>query len=217
MKLFLDTAHSEHLRKWAYLIDGVTTNPSHLAKEKKDPKKQILEICALLPDKEISVEVTEKEAGAVYKQALAIAALAPNVIVKIPCHADYYPIITQLVQQGIKINITLVFTLVQGFYMCKLGVKYISPFVGRWDDIDVKGIDVLFELRNMIDRYKYKTQILAASLRNVRHIHQALMAGADVATVPMEVLEKSTSHILTNKGMELFDHDWQQLGHPQFP
>ena len=217
MKLFLDTAHLEYIRQWSYLLDGVTTNPSHLAKEKKDPKKHILEICALLPDKEISVEVTEKEAKAVYKQALDIAALAPNVIVKIPCHVDYYPIITQLVQKGIKINSTLVFTLVQGFYMCKLGVKYISPFIGRWDDIDVKGIEVLFELRSMIDHYQYKTQILAASLRNVRHVHQALMAGADVATVPLEVLEKSTSHILTDKGMELFDRDWQQLGHPKFP
>jgi transaldolase len=217
MKLFLDTANLEDIRAWAYLIDGVTTNPSHLAHENKDPKKQVLEICSLLPDKDISVEVTVTEPKAVADQARAIAKLAPNIVVKIPCYQPYYPIIAQLVREGIKINVTLVFTLVQSLFMCKLGVKYISPFIGRWDDIDVEGVDILFELRSMVDQYSFSTQILAASIRSIRHLHEAILAGADVATVPTAVLEKSSQHILTKEGMEKFNADWNKLGHTKFP
>jgi transaldolase len=217
MKLFLDTANLEDIRAWAYLIDGVTTNPSHLAHENKDPKKQVLEICSLLPDKDISVEVTLTEPKAVADQARAIAKLAPNIVVKIPCYQPYYPIIAQLVREGIKINVTLVFTLVQSLFMCKLGVKYISPFIGRWDDIDVEGVDILFELRSMVDQYSFSTQILAASIRSIRHLHEAILAGADVATVPTAVLEKSSQHILTKEGMEKFNADWNKLGHTKFP
>ncbi len=217
MKLFLDTANLEDIRAWAYLIDGVTTNPSHLAHENKDPKKQVLEICSLLPDKDISVEVTLTEPKAVADQARAIAKLAPNIVVKIPCYQPYYPIIAQLVREGIKINVTLVFTLVQSLFMCKLGVKYISPFIGRWDDIDVEGVDILFELRSMVDQYSFSTQILAASIRSIRHLHEAILAGADVATVPTAVLAKSSQHILTKEGMEKFNADWNKLGTPKFP
>lgn len=219
MKLFLDTANVKDIRKWIEtgLIDGITTNPSHLSKEGSDPKKVILEICKLLPDGEISVEVTEKEPEAVYKQAQAIAALANNIVVKIPCHIDYYPVIKRLVDEGIKVNITLVFTLIQAVMMCKLGVHFISPFVGRWDDLDVPGVDVLYEIRQMIDQYGYETQILAASLRHVRHIHEAILADADVITVPVEVLEKGLTHILTDMGIKKFDADWQRLGIKQFP
>lgn len=217
MKLFLDSANIEDIRAWAYLIDGVTTNPSHLAHENKDPKKQILEICSLLPNKDISVEVTLAEPKALAEQARAIAKLAPNVVVKIPCHQPYYPVIAQLVREGIKINVTLVFTLVQSLFMCKLGVKYISPFIGRWDDIDVEGVNILFELRSMVDHYSYSTQILAASIRSIRHLHEAILAGADVATVPTAVLEKSSQHILTKEGMATFNADWNKLGNPKFP
>ena len=217
MKLFLDTANIEDIRTWAYLIDGVTTNPSHLAHENKDPKKQILEICSLLPDKDISVEVTLAEPKALAEQAHAISKLAPNIVVKIPCHQPYYPVIAHLVREGVKINVTLGFTLVQSLFMCKLGVKYISPFIGRWDDIDVEGVDILFELRSMVDHYSYPTQILAASIRSIRHVHEAILAGADVATVPTAVLEKSSQHILTKEGMEKFSADWNKLGNPKFP
>lgn len=219
MKLFLDTADVEAIRMWAStgLVDGVTTNPTHLAKEGKDPKKRVLEICSLLPEGEVSVEVTEQKPEKVYKQAKEIAALAENILVKIPCHRDYYPIIAELVDEGVKLNITLVFSLVQSLFMCKLGVTYISPFIGRWDDIDVEGKDLLFEMRSMIDDYTFETQLLAASVRGVRHLHEAILAGADVATVPLDVLEKATKHSLTQEGIAKFNADWATLGVKKFP
>lgn len=217
MKIFLDTADLQSITAWAYLLDGVTTNPTHLNTQGGNPKELILNICAAMQGKDVSVEVTEKEPSAVYKQAREIAALSKNVVVKIPCHALYYPVIAQLVQEKIALNITLVFTVIQGMLMSKLGVKYISPFVGRWDDIDVEGNEVLYEMRQMIDEYNYSTQILAASLRTVRNVHEAIMAGADVATVPVNVLSKMTEHPLTNQGIEIFNADWQKLGIKQFP
>ncbi len=219
MKLFLDTANIETIKKWATsgIVDGVTTNPSHLSKEGVDPTKRVLEICSLLPAGEISVEVTEKDPQAVYKQAKKIAQLADNILVKIPCHKDYYAIIKQLVDEGVKINITLVFSLIQGVMMSKLGVFYISPFIGRWDDIDVDGIRLLREMRQVIFQYGFETGILAASLRHVRHLHDAIMAGADAVTIPISVLEKALDHPLTDQGIAKFDTDWQQLGIKQFP
>lgn len=219
MKIFLDTANIPAIKKWVPtgLIDGVTTNPSHLSKEGGDPKKLVLEICSLLPDGQISVEVTESSPEALYKQAKAIAALAKNVVVKVPCHAQYYPVIKRLVDDGVQLNITLVFTLIQGLMMCKMGVAMISPFIGRWDDIDVEGVDLLCEMRDMVEHYDYDTEILAASLRGVRHFHKAIVAGADIVTLPVEVFEKSIDHILTNQGIEKFDADWKKLGISQFP
>lgn len=219
MKIFLDTANLASIKTWQHtgLIEGVTTNPSHLSKEGGDPKKLIAEICAVIKDGDISVEVTETDPKAVYNQARKIAALAPNVVVKVPCHRDYYTVIQQLVDDEIPVNVTLVFTLVQGLFMCKLGVRYISPFVGRWDDIDVDGIALLYEMRDMIDRYGYQTELLAASLRHVRHMHDAIMAGADVATVPIELMEKASEHVLTDRGMEKFLTDWKKLGITKFP
>lgn len=219
MKLFLDTANVTEIKKWADtgLIDGVTTNPTHLAKEGIDPKKRVLEICNVLPEGEISVEVTETDPKKVYKQAKAIAALADNILVKVPCHRDFYPIIAQLVDEGVQLNITLVFSLVQSLFMCKLGVSYISPFIGRWDDIDVEGKDLLHELREVIDDYTYETQVLAASIRGVRHLHEAILAGADAATVPLNVLEKASRHLLTDRGIEKFNADWAKLGVKKFP
>ena len=219
MKIFLDTANLKAIEKWkpTGLIDGITTNPSHLSAAGGDPKKQAQAIAQLMPKGAISVEVTEKKPDAVYQQAKAIAQLAKNIVVKIPCHADYYEIIAKLSNEGVKLNITLVFTLVQSLLMCKMGVQYISPFIGRWDDIDVDGSQLLYRIRHMIDLYGYKTELLAASIRGVRHFHEAIMAGADVATVPVDVFEKVVSHILTDQGIEKFDKDWKKLGVRTFP
>lgn len=219
MKLFLDSADVGIMRAWSEtgLIDGVTTNPSHLAKVARDPKETVLEICKLFPGGPVSVEVTEKEADQVYRQAHEIAALADNIVVKIPCHRSYYPVIKKLVQDGIALNITLIFSLAQSLFMCKLGVRYISPFVGRWDDIDVDGVALLEEMRYMIDIYGYSTHILAASLRSVRDLHGALLAGADAVTVPLPLLEKAVMHPLTDIGIAKFDADWAKLGVRHFP
>ena len=219
MKIFLDTAHIADIKKWVAtgLIDGVTTNPSHLSKEGSDPKKHVLEICSLLPDGQISIEVTEKEPENVYKQAKLIAALSPNVVVKIPCHADYYEVINRLVKEGVKLNITLVFSLLQGLMMCKLGVAMISPFVGRLEDIKVDGINLLEQLCDMVDMYGYETEILAASLRSVEHFYKAVAAGVDIVTLPVAVFEQSIRHPLTDQGIIKFDADWKKLGITQFP
>jgi len=220
MKIFLDTANLKSIKYWAStgLIDGVTTNPTHLSKESGDIKKLVKEICNAVPNGDISVEITETKPDKVYGQAREIATIAKNVIVKIPCHKDYYEVIKTLTDEGISINATLVFTLIQGLFMCKLGVKYISPFVGRWDDIDVNGIEIVEKMRYMIDEYDFeKTKIIAASIRNVKHFHEGIMAGADVVTIPTSVLEKAVSHPLTDIGMKKFLDDWKKLGIKQFP
>lgn len=219
MKIFLDTANIDAIKHWAVkgILDGITTNPTLLSKEGNDPVEQIQQICAIMMDGEVSVEVTEKDPDKVYKQAKEIAKLDKNVVVKVPCHTDYYVTIRKLIADGIPLNITLVFSLVQSLMMCKLGVRYISPFVGRLNDIGEDGAGLLYDIRRMIDGYGYETQMLAASIRGVHDLHDAIMAGADVATVPVNVLQKATQHVLTDKGMVLFDEDWQKLGIKQFP
>lgn len=219
MKIFLDTADVAAIKQWAPtgIIDGITTNPSHLSKAGGDPKKTIQEIFAILPQGEISVEVTEEEPNKVYEQAKKIAALHKQVLVKIPCHINYYPVIKKLVDEKVRINVTLVFTVIQALMMSKLGVTYISPFVGRWDDIDVDGIAMLQEMCELRDNYGFETQVLAASIRMVRQLHDAILSGADVATVPPSLLEKAVQHPLTDKGIELFAADWKKLNITQFP
>jgi transaldolase len=219
MKFFLDTANVKEIKQWAHtgIIDGVTTNPTHLHKESGNPSDVVRTICSLLPHGDISVEVTETEPAKVYAQAKLIAALAENITVKIPCHLSYYSVIDQLVTEGVAINVTLVFNLVQATAMCKLGVAYISPFIGRWDDIGVNGMTILQEIIEMVDEYDYEAQVLAASLRHVTHLQQAIALGADVLTTAPAVLSTALSHPLTDKGIQLFNQSWAQLGTTRFP
>jgi transaldolase len=219
MKLFLDTAHLADIEKGRAtgLINGVTTNPTYLSKEGGDLKQLLVAICRVMAPYDVSIEVTEKEPDTVYQQAKKIADIGPNVVIKIPCAKEYIPVIRKLVSEGVALNITLLFSLVQGLLMAKLGVKYISPFVGRLDDIDSDGIQLIADLRHMIDTYEYKTQILAASLRTVTHVHQVILEGADVATMPINLFELLIEHPLTFKGMIKFDEDWRKLGIAQFP
>ncbi len=218
MKFFLDTANLEALTKAKKtgLINGVTTNPTHLSRE-GESTSLVKKIATLLPKCDISVEVTEKTPEAVYNQAKEIANLAPNIVVKIPCHKDYVPVIHTLVQEGIPLNITLLFSVVQGLCMAKLQVKYISPFIGRLDDIDADGMQLIRDLREVLDNYDYKTELLAASLRSIPHLHEVALAGADIATLPVKLYDKMLDHPLTDKGMKLFDEDWQKLGIKKFP
>lgn len=219
MKIFLDTANTQSIRTWADtgLIDGITTNPTHLSKESGNPTDAILEICSLLPKGDISVEITESEPEAVYAQAKKIAALAKNITVKIPCHTPYFPIIKRLVAEHIPVNVTLIFSVTQGLAMAKLGVRYISPFVGRLDDINENGIQLVSDLVQAIMWYNFSTQIIAASLRNTQHVQAALMAGTHVVTMPPNVLESCLAHPLTDKGMAAFSADWAKLGIRKFP
>lgn len=219
MKIFLDTANTELIEKWAHtgLIDGVTTNPTLLSKENKNPTEQVLAICDLLPTGVVSVEVVETTPENIYLQARKIAALSHNIAVKIPCHPDYYTVIRQLIDEGVTLNITLVFSLAQGLMMAKLGAHYISPFIGRLDDINQNGIGLVKQLRHMLDWYDFDTQLLAASIRDTTHFEQVIMAGADIATVPVAVFESSLEHPLTDKGMAQFLADWKKLNISRFP
>jgi transaldolase len=219
MKLFLDTADIALVKTWkdTGLIDGVTTNPSHLSKIQKNPTHIVRALCELLPEGDISVEVTEKEPTALYQQAHKIAAIAPNITVKIPCHRDYYEVIKQLVLEGVSINVTLVFTVMQAALMGKLGVRYVSPFIGRWDELGIDGSSLLGELRPIFDRYQFHTKILAASLRTLCQVRSALCAGVDVITVSEHILAKMTTHALTEQGIALFDIDWKQIHTDHFP
>lgn len=213
MKIFLDTANRELIKKLlpTGLVDGITTNPSHLSKEGSDTKQVLRDICAMVQGP-VSIEVVEKTPDAVLAQARDIAQFAPNVVVKIPCAAQYFPVIKTLVEEGIKINVTLVFTPLQALFVSKLGVEMISPFLGRWDDIGVDGMEVLDQVIRVRDLYGFSSQILAASIRSVMQWQTVAQTGADIVTLPPVVFEQGLKHPLTDRGMELFDADWKKLG-----
>jgi len=219
MKIFLDTAQVDIIEQYVPtgLIDGVTTNPSLLSKVGGQPLEVIKKIIHLLPKGDISVQVTYKEPAKVYEQAKAIATLADNVIVKIPCHAQYYPVIHKLIKEGIRINITMLFSLSQALMMCKLGVTYISLIVGRLDDVNGDGIAVAHDIRVMLDQYNFETQLLLASIRSMSRAQDAVASGADAMTIPPVVLECMMKHTLTDRGIAIFDADWHKLGVKQFP
>lgn len=213
MKIFLDTANRELIEKWVPtgIVDGVTTNPSLLSKEGSNTKEVLLDICKMVAG-DVSIEVVKKKPDDVYAQAKEIAALAPNVVVKIPFAFEYIPVIDKLTKEGVRLNITLIFSLLQALLVAKLDVAYISPFIGRWDDIDIDGMELVAKLVHMTETYGFPSQILAASIRHIMHFHKAVLAGADVATVPPKLLDQVMSHPLTEKGIKKFDADWQKLG-----
>lgn len=213
MQLFLDSADRVMIKKWmpTGLVDGVTTNPSLLSKQGLNTKDVIVEICSMV-EGDVSVEVVEKEPSLVYKQARQIAELAENVVVKIPFAMEYLPIINQLSRDGIAMNITLVFSVVQALMVAKLGVSYVSPFIGRLDDVGQTGVDLISDLVTVFDRYDFETEILAASIRSVEHWRQVALMGADVATVPPAIFEQAMHHNLTKEGIAKFDADWASLG-----
>jgi transaldolase len=213
MKIFLDTANKESIEKWVAtgIINGVTTNPTHLSKEGPNTKQLLLDICKIVSG-DVSIEVVEKEPEAVYRQAKEISALADNVVVKIPFTQEYLSVIAKLVKEEVKLNITLIFSVLQALLVAKLGVKYISPFIGRLDDIDNDGINLIDDLVELKYNYEFKFEIIAASIRGLMHWHHAALIGADVATIPPALLEKLMDHPLTQRGITKFDADWKKLG-----
>jgi len=213
MKIFLDTANRDLIKKWsdAGVIDGVTTNPSLLSKEGPNTKEVLTDICKMV-DGDVSIEVVKKDPKDVYDQAIQISKLAKNVVVKIPFAQEYLPVIKKLAQEGVKLNITLIFSLIQATLVAKMGVKYISPFIGRWDDIDIDGMEIVEKIMIAKENYNFKSEVIAASVRHVMHWHQSILLGAEVVTVPPQLLEKVVYHPLTSKGIELFDADWAKLG-----
>ena len=214
MKFFVDTADVAEIRELAAtgLLDGVTTNPSLVAKAKRDFKEIIAEICAEVPGP-VSAEVAATDYDSMLKEGRTLAKIAKNVTVKVPLTWDGLKACRALTGDGTMVNVTLCFSANQALLAAKAGATFISPFVGRLDDAGQDGMELVREIRTIYDNYSdLKTQILAASIRHVTHVKQAALIGADVATVPPAVLRALVQHPLTDKGLELFLNDWKKTG-----
>jgi transaldolase len=214
MKFFVDTADVAEIKELAAtgLLDGVTTNPSLVAKAKRDFKEIVAEICAAV-DGPVSAEVAATDLAGMLKEGRTLAKIAKNVTVKVPLTWDGLKACRALSGEGTMVNVTLCFSANQALLAAKAGATFISPFVGRLDDAGADGMDLVREIRTIYDNYPdLKTQILAASIRNVLHVKQAAMIGADVVTVPPAVLRALVSHPLTDKGLEQFLADWKKTG-----
>jgi transaldolase len=215
MKFFLDSASLKDI-SWATqagLIDGITTNPSLLAKQAGDldPRDVLKEICSLV-DGPVSAEVVAVDTDAMVREGKELAMIADNIVVKIPMIEAGMAAVRRLAADGIKTNVTLCFSSVQCLIAAKAGATYVSPFIGRLDDVGEEGMVVIREARVIFDNYQFATEILAASIRHPRHVVEAAMIGADVATLPPEVLKKLLLHPLTDRGLEQFLADWHKLG-----
>jgi transaldolase len=212
MKFFLDTANIDEIRNAAEygLIDGVTTNPSLVSKEGRDFKELLLEITRIV-DGPISAEVLSTDAAGILREAYDLAKLHSNIVVKIPMIKEGMKALKQLSKDGIKTNITLVFNSNQALVAAKLGATYVSPFVGRFDDISEVGMNLIADLVQIFTNYQFPTQILVASCRNPLHIREAALLGAHVATMPFHVLEQLLKHPLTDIGLERFLKDWSKV------
>ena len=213
MQFFIDTADIAVLRELAAtgLVDGVTTNPSLIAKSGRNFLETIAEICELIPGP-VSAEVAAVEAKAMIAEGEKLARIAPNVVVKIPLTWDGLIATKVFADQGISTNVTLCFSAAQALLAAKAGATYISPFVGRLDDQGAVGMDLILEIRTIYDNYSFDTEILAASLRNTNHVKEAALAGADCATLPPSVFRDLVKHPLTDRGLEQFLSGWAKTG-----
>ncbi len=212
MKIFVDTGSLEEIKKANDLgvLDGVTTNPSLIAREKGvDFATRIAEICKIVKGP-VSAEVVSTNAPAMLKEAEELIKIAPNVTIKLPTITEGVKACKILADRGVKVNMTLVFQSLQALMVAKAGATFVSPFLGRLDDIAQDGMHLIREIRTIYDNYDFKTQILAASIRSPLHLVQAAMIGADVATVPYKVLEEVLHHPLTESGLKKFLEDWEK-------
>ncbi|MBI4540002.1 MAG: fructose-6-phosphate aldolase [Gemmatimonadetes bacterium] len=215
MKIFVDTADLTEIRRAteAGLIDGVTTNPSLLsAVAGDDDPKELLREIAETVNGPVSAEVVAVESGAMLVQGRRLAAIHDHIVVKVPMTEDGLRACRCLRAEGIRVNVTLCFSAPQALLAAKAGATYMSPFVGRLDDIGESGMEIVSQVRQVYDRYGIETEVLAASLRHPRHVIEAMMLGADVATVPPKVLFQLLRHPLTDTGLENFLKDWRKLG-----
>ncbi|AZT90220.1 fructose-6-phosphate aldolase [Caldicellulosiruptor changbaiensis] len=213
MKLFIDTANINEIKEaysWG-IICGVTTNPSLIAKEGRDFKEVVNEICSIV-DGPISAEVISLKAEGMIEEARDLAKIHKNVVIKIPMTAEGLKAVSVLSKEGIKTNVTLIFSAAQALLAAKAGATYVSPFVGRLDDIGQNGIELIKEIVQIFRNYPdIKTEIIAASIRHPIHVIEAAKAGAHIATVPFKVLEQMTKHALTDVGIERFLKDWEKV------
>lgn len=213
MQLFLDTTDTAVLKDLAAtgLVDGVTTNPTLIAKSGRPMLEVIAEICDLV-EGPVSAEVAATDVAGMLAEGAKLAGVAPNVVVKVPLTRDGLIATAEFAGQGIATNVTLCFSAAQALLAAKAGATYISPFIGRLDDYGMEGMDLISEIRAIYDNYDFDTEILAASIRNPGHVTAAALAGADCATIPPNVFLDLFKHPLTEKGLEMFMSDWAKTG-----
>ena len=212
MKFFLDTANLDEIRQAASLgvLDGITTNPTLAAKEKKPFRELILEICEVVKNGVVNTEVVSTDTAGMIREARELASWHPNIVVKVPMTVDGVRALNVLTQEGIRINVTLVFSPSQALIAAKAGAYFVSPFLGRLDDISQDGLGVLREILEIYRAYNFKTEVLAASLRHPMHVVEAAKMGAHIGTMPFKVFEQLFKHPLTDRGLEAFLKDWEK-------
>ena len=211
MKFFIDTANIEEIKKANELgmVDGVTTNPSLVAKEGREFKGLIKEICQIV-DGPVSAEVVSVDRDGMVQVARELSKLADNIVVKVPLIEEGLKAAKVLAQEGIKTNVTLCFSSIQALMAAKAGASYISPFVGRIDDISHRGMELVEEIVTIYDNYGFETEVIVASIRNPIHVLDAALMGADIATIPFKVIQQLIKHPLTDIGLEKFLADWKK-------
>jgi transaldolase len=212
MKFFIDTANVEEIKKaWELgVIDGVTTNPSLISKEKREPIGLLKEICSIV-DGPISAEAVSLKADEMVKEAEELAKIHENIVVKIPMTEDGLRAVKRLSAEGIKTNVTLIFSASQALLAAKAGATYVSPFVGRLDDISHIGMDLIADIQDIYENYFFDTEVIVASIRNPLHVVEAAKMGADIATIPYSVISQLARHPLTDIGIEKFLKDWEKV------
>jgi len=211
MKFFIDTANIEEIKKAHALgmVDGVTTNPSLIAKENRPFEELLQEICELV-DGPVNGEVVSIEVEGMVQEGRKLAAFHPNIVVKIPMTTEGLKAVKILSGENIKTNVTLIFSPMQALMAAKAGASYVSPFVGRLDDISHVGMDLVNDIMNIYGNYGYETEVIVASVRNPIHVVEAALMGADIATLPFKVIDQLAKHPLTDIGMEKFLADWEK-------
>lgn len=212
MKIFIDTASPKEIKEavsWG-VIDGVTTNPTLIAKEARQPKELLKEICSLVSGP-VSAEVISLETTAMVKEAEELARIADNIVIKIPLNKEGIKAIKILSAKGIRTNVTLCFSPSQALLVAKAGADFVSPFIGRLDDISHRGMRLVRQIKQIYSNYNFKTQIIVASVRNPLHVVEAAMIGADIATVPFTVIEQLIKHPLTDIGIQRFLEDYKKI------
>ena len=211
MKIFLDTADINEIRtvaRWG-VLDGVTTNPTLFAKTSGSTYEEVLKEICTITSGPVSAEVVAEDVEGMLREGRAFAKLAPNIVVKVPMSEEGLEAMSTFADEGIKTNCTLIFTANQGLLAAKAGASLLSPFVGRLDDINEDGMIVVRELVTIVDTYDLDAEVLAASIRHPRHVTEAALAGAHIATLPIKVLTQMVHHPLTDSGIETFRHDWE--------
>lgn len=212
MKFFIDTANVDEIRKaWELgVVDGVTTNPSLISREKREPIGLLKEICGIV-DGPISAEAVSLASNEMVKEGEELAKIHENIVVKIPMTEDGLRAVKRLSSAGIRTNVTLIFSSSQALLAAKAGASYVSPFVGRLDDISHVGMDVVADIMDIFENYVFDTEIIVASIRNPLHVIEAAKIGADIATIPYSVIAQLARHPLTDMGIEKFLKDWEKV------